>query len=74
MDYGYQGENIIKVGNDSYFGFPRRAKNRGSMEKQVDHSVQYELQPGEHEIGTIPGWQPGENQFRMWCYCNESVR
>jgi hypothetical protein len=63
IDYGYRGEDIIMVGDDSYFGFPRGALSLAAWTKVLIDAFNVNLQPPQRPITDIPGWQPSLNKF-----------
>ena len=63
VDLGYRGENIIKVGDDNYFGFPTGPQSLAAWTQTLITEFNNNLQPGETKISTIPGWCPDENVF-----------
>jgi hypothetical protein len=59
---GYQGENVIKVGEDAYFGFPIGTKKAAEWIQELIDAYNFGLPPSEH-ISSIPGFQGNYNQF-----------
>ncbi len=66
VDYGFAGENIIKLGNDSYFGFPVGPQSEAAWTQTLIDAFNEDLQPGETKITALPpgsGWQSDHNTF-----------
>ncbi len=51
---GYQGENIIQVGDDRYYGFPGGVKNYADWKEELIWAYNSGL-PAEKQIDSIPG-------------------
>ena len=62
-DGGYQGENIIKVGDDSYFGFPTGPRSLAKWTSDLITAFNTGLPLVIERIDTIPGWQSEDNKF-----------
>jgi hypothetical protein len=59
---GYRGENIIKVGNDKYWGFPAGVKTYAQWEKQLINAYNSGLSSDEW-IDKIPGFLRDNNYY-----------
>ena len=57
---GYQGENVINVGNGQWWGFPGGTKTAAQWDAELQH--QYK-QGGHTPTGPYPGWQPDSVTF-----------
>jgi hypothetical protein len=61
-DGGYQGENVIKVGEDKYFGFPIGVNTAAGWIQELINAYNAGLPVSEH-INSIPGFLGNYNQF-----------
>ncbi len=61
-DGGYQGENIIKVGDDQYWGFPLGVQNYSEWEQKLIDVYNSGLDPAD-QISSIPGFDSTATQF-----------
>lgn len=60
---GYQGENIIMVGNDRYWGFPADSKSYADWESTLRNAYNTGLPAAQQRSDALPGFLQNEIEF-----------